>query len=110
MTNINASLRAQEIECETNPNWLDDVLDVHLWTKSDGHAKAELLITCGGPTVRIAWDSRWPDCIDYYHSWAVDNEGRECVQLIDQWSKYIAPTIAAYVDTWAELDNADMHL
>ena len=109
-TNIHASLRAQEIECDTNPDWLDEVLDVQVWTKGNGAAKVELLLTCGGPTVRVEWDSRWPDVVDYYHSWGADNEGRECKALTDQWSKHIAPVIAAYVDTWAELDNGKLTL
>jgi hypothetical protein len=37
----------------------DMFLEVLTWRGDDFRNKAELVLTVGGPTVRIEWDSRW---------------------------------------------------
>jgi hypothetical protein len=46
-------------------------LEVECWSlpvESDSRA-VELLLTCGGPTVRLKYDSGYPDEVIYRHSW-----------------------------------------
>jgi hypothetical protein len=59
-------------------DWLNDQLSLEIWTKNtpgNTSFKAEILITCGGPTVRLDLDSRF-DRADLYHSWGWHN-GKE---------------------------------
>mgnify|MGYP005830223281 CR=1 FL=1 len=63
---------SEEIEnAEDIMDWLNSQLDLSIWTKNtpgNTSFKAEILITCGGPTVKIELDSRW-DRADLFHSW-----------------------------------------
>ena len=45
-------------------------LSLDVWRKEHApdEVKAEILLTCGGPTVRIEYDSRWNGAT-LYHSW-----------------------------------------
>jgi hypothetical protein len=68
-------------------DWLNEKLSLEIWTKKapemmskpmDGFDtieswKAEILITCGGPTVKIELDSRWSHA-DLFHSWGQRGE------------------------------------
>ena len=51
---------AAELDATECPfDWVANQLELKTWTASDGSWKAELLITYGGPTVTIEFDSRY---------------------------------------------------
>ena len=49
-------------------DWLNEQLALEIWKKDGGGWKAEILITMGGPTVRLEIDSRH-NCATLFHSW-----------------------------------------
>lgn len=67
-------------EIETAPDigdWLNEQLSLEIWKKDGGGWKAEILITMGGPTVRLEIDSRH-NCATLFHSWGwTDNHGEK---------------------------------
>ena len=58
----------------------DMFLEITVWVQEEAglldydRYKIELLITCGGPTVVLEYDSRWNLGI-LRHSWGMDNDG-----------------------------------
>tara|TARA_R110001599_G_scaffold44443_1_gene132411 strand:- start:170 stop:514 length:345 start_codon:yes stop_codon:yes gene_type:complete len=55
---------ARDLAAEVNASdcpfdWVESQLELKTWTAKDGSWKAELLITYGGPTVTIEFDSRY---------------------------------------------------
>ena len=58
-------------------DWLNEQLSLDIWKKAGGGWKAEILLTCGGPLVKIELDSRW-NCGTLFHSWGwCDSHGEK---------------------------------
>ena len=74
-------------EIETAPDiveWLNEQLSLEIWKKDDGAWKAEILITMGGPTVRLEIDSRYTYAT-LFHSWGwTDSRGETLERNISE--------------------------
>ena len=90
-------------------DWLNDQLSLEVWTKKaqrrDGFDtiesfKAEILVTCGGPTVKIELDSRW-DHADLFHSWGCRND-----EELTRWELSTKAT-SLLADMIGELEGLD---
>ena len=72
---------AAELDATECPfDWVANQLELKTWTASDGSWKAELLITYGGPTVTIEFDSRYTFGT-LNHSWGASAEPGESYVL-----------------------------
>ena len=79
--------------------WINEQLSLTIWTKSDGW-KAEILITCGGPTVSIDLDSRY-ETSTLWHSWGAKASG-EAQTSIELHSRALHEAVNDIVEMGAE--------
>ena len=80
--------------------WINEQLSLTIWTKSDGW-KAEILITCGGPTVSIDLDSRYRNYHTLWHSWGAKANG-EAQHSQQLYSRALYDAINDIVEMGAE--------
>lgn len=80
-------------------DWINEQLGLTIWTKSDGW-KAEILITCGGPTVSIDLDSRY-ETSTLWHSWGAKANG-EAQTSTEFYSRALHDAVNDIVEMGAE--------
>jgi len=66
-------LQAELKDTECPFEWVENQLELKTWTAKDGSWKAELLLTYGGPTVSIEFDSRYTFGT-LNHSWGANGK------------------------------------
>ncbi len=79
--------------------WINEQLSLTIWTNSDGW-KAELSITCGGPTVSIDLDSRY-ETSTLWHSWGAKANG-EAQTSTEFYSRALHDAVNDIVEMAAE--------
>ena len=80
-------------------DWINEQLSLTIWTKSDGW-KAEILITCGGPSVSIDLDSRY-ETSTLHHSWGAKANG-EAQTSTELYSRALHDAVSDIVEMGAE--------
>ena len=80
-------------------DWINEQLSLTIWTNSDGW-KAEILITCGGPTVSIDLDSRY-ETSTLWHSWGAKANG-EAQTSTEFYSRALHDAVNDIVEMGAE--------
>ena len=79
-------------------DWINEQLELTIWRSDDGIGwKAELLLTCGGPTVSIELDSRWNEYHTLYHSWGAKANG-EADKNIELYSRALHDAVNDLVE------------
>ena len=84
------SLEGFALSCEV---W--NVLSCEVWDKrptDDGGHIVEWLLGCGGPTVRLTYDTRW-NRGELFHSWGADprtGEPRERIEVRGEFCEWLA--------------------
>ena len=78
--------------------WIDSrFLEVNVWRNETCKRRVivEILLTCGGPTVCLTWDSRWT-VAELSHSWGVNaHTGAE--QTVIEFRGEIIDALADYL-------------